>query len=94
MSLTQQFKRGFLTIDAVQLAPENGGQVWEWADSKPFYSPERDRNGQLILTGLAVFTPTGRVKAEFGDWIYQTPGGDFKVYSDGEFRELFAEVAS
>ena len=92
MSLTQQFKRGWFTIDAVQLTPENGAQVWEWADSKPFYGPAPAEGPLRPVTGLTVFTPTGRVKAEFGDWIYRTPGGDFRVYEDTEFRELFTPV--
>ena len=77
-----QFTRGWFTIDAVQLTPENLNAVFEWADSKPFVE-----NGGV--TGLTVFEPTGRNKANWGDWIYRTPGGDFRTRPDGEFRELF-----
>jgi hypothetical protein len=63
---------------AVQLTSENGPQVWEWADSKPYYEPDK------TISGLTVFTPAGRVKAEFGDWIIRTTGGAFHVRKDGE----------
>jgi hypothetical protein len=79
----EQFTRGWFTIDAVQLTPENLNAVFEWADSKPFHGPGG------AITGLTVFEPTGRNKAEFGDWVYLTPGGDFKTKPDAEFREYF-----
>lgn len=85
----QHFRRGWFLIEAVQLTPENGAAVWEWADSKPFYGPAPTAGGPMPITGLTVFTPTGRVKAEFGDWVYRTPGGDFRTYPDAEFRKLF-----
>lgn len=85
----EQFHRGWSTIDAVQLTEENLWAVFEWADSKPFYSPATAVGQPLPITGLTVFEPTGRNKAEFGDWIYRTPGGDFRTYPDAEFRELF-----
>jgi hypothetical protein len=62
---------------AVQLTRENGAAVWEWADSKPHYDPAP--GGGLHITGLNVFTAAGRVKAEFGDWIVHTRGGDWRV---------------
>lgn len=83
MSNLQQFRRGWFTIDAVQLTPENINQVFEWADSKPFIDPDKS------CSGLTVFEPTGRNKANFGDWIYRTPGGDFRTRKDADFRELF-----
>jgi hypothetical protein len=89
----QQFTRGLFTIDAVQLTGDNINDVFEWADSKPFFSPAPAAGDPMPVTGLTVFTPTGRVKAEFGDWIYRTPGGDFKTYNDTEFHELFKAVA-
>lgn len=90
MSLTQQFTRGYVTIDAAQLTEANLWHVFEWADSKPFYGPKPNEDfSDYPITGPTVFTPTGRVKAEFGDWVYRTPGGDFKTYNDVEFRELF-----
>jgi hypothetical protein len=87
----EQFTRGWFTIDAVQLTTNNLWAVYEWADSKPFYGPKPDgwTDPTPPITGLTVCTPTGRVKAEFGDWVYLTPGGDFKTYDDAEFRKNF-----
>lgn len=63
--------------EVVQLTRENGPAVWEWADSKPFYSPTAD--GGLEVTGLNVYTPQGKVKAEFGDFITLSELGEFGV---------------
>jgi hypothetical protein len=90
----QHFRRGWFTVDAVQLTPDNGAAAWEWADSKPFYGAAPAEGEPMPITGLTVFTPTGRVKANFGDWIYKTPNGDFKVYEDAEFQELFQPVGA
>jgi len=88
----QQFTRGWFTVDAVRLTSDNLWDVFEWANSKPFYGPKQSGDQQHPITGLTVFTPTGRVKAEFGDWVYRTPGGDFRAYPDAEFLELFTPV--
>jgi hypothetical protein len=88
----QQFRRGWFTIDAIQLTEANLWQVFEWADSKPFAGPKVEAAGPHPITGLTVFEPTGRNKAEFGDWVYRTPGGDFRTRPDAEFRELFTPV--
>lgn len=79
----QYFKRGWFTVPAVQLTRENLTAVFEWADSKPFIEPDQS------CSGLTVFEPTGRQKANFGDWIYRTPSGDFRTRDDAEFRSLF-----
>ncbi len=78
----EQFTRGWFMVDAVRLTRENLNAVFEWADSKPFHGPDG-------ITGLTVFELTGRTKAEFGDWVYRTPGGAFKTRPDAEFRDLF-----
>jgi hypothetical protein len=90
----QQFTRGWFTIDAVQLTETNLWDVFEWADSKPFYGPKPDdwTDPTPPITGLTVVEPTGRNKAEFGDWVYRTPGGAFRTKPDAEFRELFQPV--
>lgn len=88
--LLTDFRRGWFTIKAVQLSQDNLWHVCGWADSKPFYGPRPTEDAKdYPITGLTVFTPTGRVKAEFGDWVYRTPGGDFKTYPDAEFRKAF-----
>lgn len=79
----QHFRRGWFTIEAVQLTRENINAVFEWADSKPFIDPDQ------TVSGLTIFESTGRNKANFGDWIYKTPGGDFRAREDAEFRRLF-----
>jgi hypothetical protein len=87
------FKRGFFTsIPAVQLTEDNLWDVFEWADSKPFYGPKHDSDAQHPIMGLTVFEPSGRNKASWGDWIYRTPAGDFRTYPDAEFRERFEPV--
>ncbi|GAA1395229.1 hypothetical protein ACFQZ4_24070 [Catellatospora coxensis] len=79
-----RYRNADALFDAVQLTPENGPQVWEWADSKPFFDPDG------TITGLTIYTPFGRVKANFGDWIVLDPkGGFFPVEAD-----LFAAVYS
>jgi hypothetical protein len=88
------YARGNFQVDAVQLTEANGAQVWEWADSKPFYGGERDGSGNLIVTGLTVFTLQGRVKAEFGDWVWQTAAGDFDVCPDVVFSRYFEPLAA
>lgn len=90
----QQFRRGWFVTDAVQLTEANLRDVFEWADSKPFYGPKTDEAMPYPITGLTVFEPTGRNKAEFGDWVYRTPGGGFRTRSDVEFRDLFQPVVA
>lgn len=87
----KQFQRGWFTVDAVQLTRENLPEVFEWANSKPFFGPALD-GGPMPITGLTVFETTGRNKAEFGDWIYRTPAGSFKTRPSGEFLLLFTPV--
>ncbi len=66
----------------VRLTRDNGPAVWDWADSKPFFSPTPDGSG-LEITGLTVFTPSGRVKAEFGDSVTLDAQGQFGVRRGG-----------
>jgi hypothetical protein len=58
-------------VEARLLTRENGAQLWEWADSKPHYGPDRE------VDGLTIWTPDGRVKADFGDWIVKDENGAF-----------------
>lgn len=65
------YRKKPVEVEAIQLTPENGEQVWNWSDSKPFYGPD----GQC--TGLSIFTLEGRMKADFGDWIIKGIQGEF-----------------
>jgi hypothetical protein len=66
---------------AVRLAEDNLGNIWEWADSKPFWSGGR-------VTGLTVWSAQGHIKAEFGDWVIRGPWG-FTALPDEDFTELY-----
>ena len=66
-----KYRKKPVVIEAVQLTRENGPEVWEWADSKPFYDPDG------TISGLSIFTLEGRMKAEFGDWIIRGVKGEF-----------------
>lgn len=74
------------TVEAVQLTPDNGADVWEWVDSKPFYAPDGS------ITGLSVFTRRGRAKAEFGDWIVRD-ADCWSVWLIGPLAEDFDVLA-
>lgn len=88
----EQFTRGWFTIDAVQLTEDNLWAVFEWADSKPYFGPKAEGDEQHPITGLTVWEPTGRNKATWGDWVYRTPGGDFRTKPDADFRAYFQPV--
>ena len=75
--------------EAAQLTPENLWQVFEWAESKPYHSPDPDGPG-TVITGLTIFTPAGRAKAEYGDWVVHTRGGAWRVVTSAEFEALDA----
>jgi hypothetical protein len=70
-AVIKTFRKKPVEIQAVQLTRENGAEVWEWADSKPFYGPDG------TVTGLAIYTLEGRMKADFGDWIIRGVKGEF-----------------
>lgn len=55
------------TVEAVQLTKDNGAEVFEWTPGKQFYGPGPD----YAPDGLTVFTPDGRVKANWGDYVYR-----------------------
>lgn len=42
-------------VEAVQLAEDNGAEVFEWAPGKQFYGPDSRRP----TTSLTIFTPEG-----------------------------------
>lgn len=69
---------GGRTVQGVRLTAGNLHDVWEWAESKPYYD-NRPGGGGLVVTGLSVYTPTGKVKAEYGDLVYRV-GAAFHVH--------------
>lgn len=71
----RRYRNGNATFEAIQLTTDNGHKVWEWADSKAYYDP--DGTTGLKVSGLTIFAPWGRVKAEFGDWVVRGPKGEF-----------------
>lgn len=66
-----RYRKKPVVIEARQLAPENGPELWEWADSKPHYGADGK------VDGLTIFTLEGRMKARFGDWIIKGVNGEF-----------------
>lgn len=85
--------RAGVTVDAVQLTKANHNAVWEWSDSKPFYSPRPvgvAEDKPLPITGLTIFTPTGRRKASYGDWVVRR-GTEWHTATTGELAARFGE---
>ncbi len=77
------------TAEAVQLTEANHNAVWEWAESKPYFSPHPPGvTGPLAITGLTIFTPTGRRKAEYGDWVIRR-GAEWHTATTGELKARF-----
>ena len=66
-------------FESVKLTCENVYDMLEWAGSKLCYSPTSDGVVGSPVIGLTVFTPTGKVQAEFGDYIIQGDGQAFVV---------------
>jgi hypothetical protein len=69
--MPKRYRKKPVVIEAIRLTPDNGKEVWEWADSKPFYAPDG------TIDGLSIFTIEGRMKADFGDWIIRGVKGEF-----------------
>jgi len=83
--------RAGVTVEAVQLTPETHNAVWEWAESKPFYSPrpaDLAEDKPLPITGLTIFTPAGRRKANYGDWVIRR-GNEWHTATSGELAARF-----
>lgn len=79
-------------VQAVQLTHENGRAVWEWADSKQFFSPNPTGGGGLVVAGLTIFTDRGRRKADFGDWVVRWTSGTFDRYDRATFGQFFTKA--
>lgn len=87
----QTFRKNTLAapeVQAVQLTPENGGAVWEWADSKPYVEPDSISR----ISGLTIFTPEGRIKADFGDWVIRDAAGKFYPCKPDTFAATYELV--
>ena len=54
-------------VEAVQYTRDNDREVWEWIPGKHFIGP----GPGYAVEGLTVFTPEGRRRAVWGDWIYR-----------------------
>lgn len=59
-------------VEAVQYTRDNDGEVFEWIPGKQFIGPAP----YYGVEGLTVFTPEGRRRAVWGDWIYRDKGTD------------------
>jgi hypothetical protein len=81
-----QYRKRAVVIEARQLTPENGPDLWEWAESKPFYSPDGK------VDGLTIYTLEGRMKADFGDWIVKGVRGEFYPVKPDIFEETYEPV--
>lgn len=84
--MTTVFRKMPVTIEARQLTRENGRELWEWADSKPYYGAD----GQV--DGLSIFTLEGRMKANFGDWIVKGVKGEFYPVRADIFEATYEPV--
>lgn len=86
-----RLQRDGVTVEAVQLTPENHNAVWDWAHSKPYYDPNpAGVTGPPPITGLTIFTPNGRRKANYGDWVIRS-GGHWHTATTGELPARFGE---
>lgn len=57
-------------VEAVQYTCDNDREVFEWVPGKQFI----DADG--AVQGLTVFTPEGRRRAVWGDWVYRDKDTD------------------
>jgi len=64
------------------LTRENLPELFEWIDGKAHWEPDG------TVSGLAVFTLAGKVKAAFGDTIVRDSRGRFRVEHTPEVRAL------
>ena len=86
MNAPRRYRKRPVVIEAMQLTQENVGEVWAWADSKPFYGPGG------ALSGLSIFTLEGRMKADFGDWIIKGVKGEFYPCKPDIFTATYEPV--
>ncbi len=75
-------------VQAAQLTRETFAEIFEWSPGKQFFGPAPEGE-PMPVTGYTVFTPHGRVKAEYGDWVVRFSSDDFRVCTDPEFAGIF-----
>ncbi|MCK2219732.1 hypothetical protein MF672_038945 [Actinomadura sp. ATCC 31491] len=83
---TSTFRHEHGEVEAVQLTRENLWDVYEWADSKPWFGPDRQ------IDGLTIWTLNGRRKADFGDWVIRSVLGDFYPIKPDAFESMYQPV--
>ena len=81
-----KFRKKPVVIEARQLTRDNGPELWEWAKSKPHWSPDGE------VDGLTIFTLEGRMKADFGDWIIRGVQGEFYPCKPDIFEATYEAV--
>jgi hypothetical protein len=82
------YRRKQVVVEARRLTRENGRELWEWANSKPWYGSD----GRVH--GLSIYTPHGRIKADFGDFIIKDPDGSFRPIKPDIFEAAYEPVAT
>ena len=84
--MSNKFRKRPVVIEARQLTAENGPELWEWADSEPFYAPDGS------VDGLTILTLEGRMKADFGDWIIKGVQCEFYPVKPDIFAATYEPV--
>jgi len=92
MDGTTSWTRRSLTVEGIQVTPQNFDKVAEWCGgTKEKYENERYGRSRYIVIELV--KPMGSlttVTAGVGDWVV-TDGSGFKVYRDEAMKKCFEE---
>lgn len=80
------YRKKPVVIEARQLTPENGPELWNWAESYPHHG----QDGKL--DGMTIKTLEGDMKAEFGDWIIKGVKGEFYPCKPDIFEATYEEA--
>lgn len=73
--------------EAVQLTSENMAEVMKWCGGTYYSTPP-----MRAITGLSFFSLGYLRTVLFGEWIMKESNGEFSVYSDDAFVNLFVEA--
>ena len=85
MTITKQYRKKPVTIEAVRLTKDNGLEIQEWAE----------KYGTRIVVGdygLYAVSLEGSMKAEFGDWIVKGVNNEFRAYKPDIFAATYEEA--